>query len=475
VRLDREAVIIGSGPACNIKVPEGGLAQRHAQILRMNNGFILRDLSGDVGTFVNGKKVKEHLLSDKDVIQMGQERFTYAEQEGEQTARVAVSAAPPPTTRMTAAQAAAPPTQRATVPAAPAKSAGTARVAVDPNRKTTTRAMPPAAPAEAVAAPAKSGGTARMSKPGGGTQRMGAATTRKMPGARTTGRITKSTATFSMPKTRKGKIIAATVAVGLLGLGGVMTMVLLNQDDPKAIKEELKQRLIALMKLQDQPIKMDQEADDILANDKFKKYGAEDRRKLEKEKPKIHQNMLDQKDADLNVAPFMSKYNGARNDPLKMKGEADALYDEAKSLADKYASSNYAEKLKTIRDELKKGLEEKREAGNYTIALVTLGAKVESKVKEGQCKEAVGMVDEFGVKFNEKENAELFNKLKELRDRVKRGSEEFVKKQNTAAQNMVKDGKKPEAIKLLEGARAGLEGFTAALEKLEAAIKAIKG
>jgi pSer/pThr/pTyr-binding forkhead associated (FHA) protein len=60
-RLDKAAVIVGSGDTCNIRVPDAGLVTRHCQILKMENGYVLRDMSGDAGTFVNGKKVKEHL------------------------------------------------------------------------------------------------------------------------------------------------------------------------------------------------------------------------------------------------------------------------------------------------------------------------------------------------------------------------------------------------------------------------------
>src|SRR5262245_48032714 len=104
-RLDKAAVIVGSGEACNIRVPDAGLVTRHCQILKMENGYVLRDMSGDVGTFVNGKKVKEHLLSDRDLIQVGKERFTFSVSAGENTSRVAVSVAPAakaPTTRAVA-------------------------------------------------------------------------------------------------------------------------------------------------------------------------------------------------------------------------------------------------------------------------------------------------------------------------------------------------------------------------------------
>jgi len=58
-RLDKAAVIVGSGENCNIRVPDAGLVTRHCQILKMENGYVLRDMSGEVGTFVNGKKVNE--------------------------------------------------------------------------------------------------------------------------------------------------------------------------------------------------------------------------------------------------------------------------------------------------------------------------------------------------------------------------------------------------------------------------------
>src|SRR6185436_16128128 len=164
-RLDKAAVIVGSGENCNIRVPDAGLVTRHCQILKMENGYVLRDMSGEVGTFVNGKKVKEHLLTDRDLIQVGKERFTFSESAGENTARVAVSVAPPP--------AAKPPTARAS-------SGNTGRVA----------APPPAA-----VAPVRSGNTSRrvaaqppaaVEAPGRSTQRVNKGTQKLQ---KTTGRV----------------------------------------------------------------------------------------------------------------------------------------------------------------------------------------------------------------------------------------------------------------------------------------------
>src|SRR5262249_44409186 len=125
-RLDKAAVIVGSGESCNIRVPDAGLVTRHCQILKMENGYVLRDMSGEVGTFVNGKRVKEHLLNDRDLIQVGKERFTFSEAAGENTSRVAVSVAP---------VAAAPTGKTTRAVAAPARSGNTDRIAQDPTRK----------------------------------------------------------------------------------------------------------------------------------------------------------------------------------------------------------------------------------------------------------------------------------------------------------------------------------------------------
>ena len=465
VRLDREAVIVGSGPACNIKVPEGGLATRHCQILRMNNGFVLRDLSGETGTFVNGKKVKEHLLSDRDVIQMGTERFTYAENEGENTARMALSAAAAPTTARIAASP-APATGKMAAAAAPER--GTARVAVDPTRKTTTRAVPPAAAPPGP--PPGSKTTSRIPKPG--TQRLGAATTRRMPTGRT-GRITKSTATFSMPKTRKGKVIAACVALGLLGLGGVMTVVLLGQDNPKEIKAELEARWKEDLKIADKnPVKMDEEVQSILANDKYRKYGGDIFSAVKKSKDAAHQKAVEQIAADKDVGPFLSKVKVAKADPKRLDVEADKLEDEASSLLSRYLQSSYGPELTAIRAEMKKYIEDKQAGkADVTKLAIALSRDVMTKIKEGDCKGALTLVNDFGTKYNEKEDAALFKSLGEQRDQIKRGAEDFVKKKNTEALKM---DKKADGVKLLEGCRAGLEGYPAALEKLEAHIKALK-
>src|SRR5439155_5993550 len=147
----------------------------------------------------------------------------------------------------------------------PARAGGPALAPPAPpatERKTTTRAIPAAAvpitariAAVPAAAPAKSGSTGRVpaaqpsngratqsmrpatQRMGAATQRLGAATTRRMP-SRTTGRI-KKTGGFSMPTTRKGKIIAVCVALGVVGAIGALAFFYSIAENPAKVKEEL--------------------------------------------------------------------------------------------------------------------------------------------------------------------------------------------------------------------------------------------
>src|SRR5438045_2875510 len=236
-RLDKAAVIVGSGEACNIRVPDAGLVTRHCQILKMENGYVLRDMSGDAGTYVNGRKVKEHLLSDRDLIQVGKERFTFSVSEGENTARVAVSVAP-------AAAAPAAKTGATTrAVAAPARSGNTGRIATEPPRKTerveparTTSRI--ASPPAAVEGPARTTGrvaktTQRMT---GGTKKITARTAAAM-GYQT------SKTTFAMPTTKKGKFLAIGGVLFILALGGTFYLIKSGQVNPDKVKEDFKREV----------------------------------------------------------------------------------------------------------------------------------------------------------------------------------------------------------------------------------------
>lgn len=71
--FSEETISIGRNPASSLCFPVEltGLSRRHAEIKREGNQFRLTDFSTN-GTFVNGKKVKEALLKDGDVLEFSE-------------------------------------------------------------------------------------------------------------------------------------------------------------------------------------------------------------------------------------------------------------------------------------------------------------------------------------------------------------------------------------------------------------------
>jgi pSer/pThr/pTyr-binding forkhead associated (FHA) protein len=481
-RLDKAAVIVGSGEACNIRVPDAGLVTRHCQILKMENGYVLRDMSGEVGTFVNGKKVKEHLLSDRDLIQVGKERFTFSESAGENTSRVAVSVAPAAATP--AAKTGA--TTRAVT--APARSGNTGRIAspppaverktgrVDAVRPPTSRMQPPAA----VEAPGRS--TQRVSK--GNTDRV----------QKTTGRVTGGTkkitarsaaqmgyqtsrSTFAMPSTRKGKIIAIGAVLGILALGGIMYAIKASQINPEKEKETMLHRVKEIDKTfkPDQVAEKDQALEEILRDyEPVKKYVAQVFSDIEKIHSKVHPVAADLKKAQKEVNPFLNKYAQVKNKPEDLKAQAQNLYDECRSLIDSHGGTVLGDKLKEIQEDLKKILAER--GPSWTEKIVGLQSEVRAMAKKGEFAQALAKVNEFGETFKEKDDAELWKKTTEQRDFLKRDSTAFVsRKANETQKELAAEGaKKDEIKKKLEALEPGLEGFKDAQDKLKVLIASIK-
>lgn len=66
----RDMISIGRHPSCDLRFPADLtiVSRRHAQIVREGNEFRLIDQSAN-GTFVNGKRVKETLLKEGDVLE----------------------------------------------------------------------------------------------------------------------------------------------------------------------------------------------------------------------------------------------------------------------------------------------------------------------------------------------------------------------------------------------------------------------
>lgn len=76
--LDKEALTIGRRPECDIHIDNLAVSGRHARVMTIAGSSFLEDLDSTNGTFVNGKKVAKHPLSNGDLIMIGKHSLRYA-------------------------------------------------------------------------------------------------------------------------------------------------------------------------------------------------------------------------------------------------------------------------------------------------------------------------------------------------------------------------------------------------------------
>jgi pSer/pThr/pTyr-binding forkhead associated (FHA) protein len=68
VELLSDVTTIGRNSDSDIKIDNAGVSAHHAKIIREGDDFIIEDTESRNGTFVNGKRVSRHLLSDGDEV-----------------------------------------------------------------------------------------------------------------------------------------------------------------------------------------------------------------------------------------------------------------------------------------------------------------------------------------------------------------------------------------------------------------------
>jgi len=68
---------IGSNPNCHLTLQDDAISDFHALIEEKNTQFVISDLSSRHGVWVNQQKISSQLLSDKDIIQIGNIYLTF--------------------------------------------------------------------------------------------------------------------------------------------------------------------------------------------------------------------------------------------------------------------------------------------------------------------------------------------------------------------------------------------------------------
>jgi two-component system, NtrC family, response regulator HydG len=72
-----ESRLIGRGNACDYAIADPTVSTRHAELVRLHDGWLIRDLGSRNGTRVNGWLVKEQRLHNGDTLALGSTVFSF--------------------------------------------------------------------------------------------------------------------------------------------------------------------------------------------------------------------------------------------------------------------------------------------------------------------------------------------------------------------------------------------------------------
>lgn len=75
--LDQDVTVAGRHPEADIFLDDVTVSRRHVQFLRTNNSFQLEDMGSMNGTYVDGVRVNNTLLTDGAEILIGKFRLTF--------------------------------------------------------------------------------------------------------------------------------------------------------------------------------------------------------------------------------------------------------------------------------------------------------------------------------------------------------------------------------------------------------------
>jgi hypothetical protein len=120
--VSKDRTVIGSKAANEVPLANLNADNEHAVIIRCGELYVIEDLGSATGTFVNERQITRLLLSDGDVISIGNCQLRFVEEDAKAAAAPAAKVKAPAAEAGTPAQ--APQAKRSAAPTAPAPVAG---------------------------------------------------------------------------------------------------------------------------------------------------------------------------------------------------------------------------------------------------------------------------------------------------------------------------------------------------------------
>jgi hypothetical protein len=77
VTIERFPFRIGRAESADLRIDSVEISREHVEIFERNDMWLVRDLGSTNGTLVNGKRIKETLLSDGDILKLAETELTF--------------------------------------------------------------------------------------------------------------------------------------------------------------------------------------------------------------------------------------------------------------------------------------------------------------------------------------------------------------------------------------------------------------
>jgi pSer/pThr/pTyr-binding forkhead associated (FHA) protein len=69
--ITRDMTVIGRREDCDLRIPLGDVSRKHCRLVQDGDGIRIEDLGSSNGTYVNGQRVQEAMVTPGDSIQVG--------------------------------------------------------------------------------------------------------------------------------------------------------------------------------------------------------------------------------------------------------------------------------------------------------------------------------------------------------------------------------------------------------------------
>ena len=80
-KIDREVMIIGRNPDCDLVLEPKSVSRRHAAVVHRNGEYVLKDIGSTRGTYVNGLRLTQPVvLKNGNIVQLGEIHLTFKAQ-----------------------------------------------------------------------------------------------------------------------------------------------------------------------------------------------------------------------------------------------------------------------------------------------------------------------------------------------------------------------------------------------------------